>query len=83
MQRVIKLNKSIIKARKSGLLGSIILKFEPEIQLNISESELSQILGCPFRKSEILNEKGKLSLVIIRKCYVILNIPAEIYIHAS
>src|SRR3954471_23848538 len=51
------------------------IKFRLE-QLNMSESELSEILGYRSRKSEILSGKRKLSLAMIRKLVDKLNIPA-------
>ncbi len=57
------------------------IKFRME-QMNLSENELSNILGNRSRKSEILSGKRKLSLSMIRKLTEILNIPAEILIQA-
>ena len=51
-------------------------------QLNMSETELSNILGNRCRKSEILSGKRKLSLAMIRKLNQILHIPAEVLIQA-
>ena len=51
-------------------------------QMNLSESELSEILGHRSRKSEILSGKRKLSLAMIRKLNDVLHIPAEILIQA-
>lgn len=51
-------------------------------QMNMSESELSEILGARSRKSEILSGKRKLSLSMIRKLTEKLNIPAEVLIQA-
>ncbi|MFD0748506.1 type II toxin-antitoxin system HigA family antitoxin [Mucilaginibacter calamicampi] len=51
-------------------------------QLNMSETELSSILGNRSRKSEILSGKRKLSLAMIRKLNQILHIPAEVLIQA-
>lgn len=50
--------------------------------MNLSENELSNILGNRSRKSEILSGKRKLSLSMIRKLTEILNIPAEVLIQA-
>lgn len=55
------------------------IKFRIE-QMNISEGELSEILGSRSRKSEILSGKRKLSLAMIRRLKDKLNIPAEILI---
>lgn len=57
------------------------IKFRLE-QMNMSEVELSEILGARSRKSEILSGKRKLSLDMIRKLSEKLNIPAEILIQA-
>ena len=55
------------------------IKFRLE-QMNMSEAELSEILGNRFRKSEILSGKRKLSLTMIRKLNEALHIPAEVLI---
>lgn len=57
------------------------IKFRME-QMNLSENELSNILGNRFRKSEILSGKRKLSLSMIRKLTQTLKIPAEVLIQA-
>jgi HTH-type transcriptional regulator / antitoxin HigA len=57
------------------------IKFRIE-QMEMSEAELSSILGHRSRKSEILSGKRKLSLSMIRKLHDLLNIPAEILIKA-
>ncbi|MEX2594226.1 MAG: helix-turn-helix domain-containing protein [Anditalea sp.] len=57
------------------------IKFRME-QMNLSENELSDILGNRSRKSEILSGKRKLSLSMIRKLTEILKIPAEVLIQA-
>jgi len=49
-------------------------------QMNMKRSELSKILGTRSRTSEILNGKRKLSLSMIRKLNIELNIPAEVLI---
>lgn len=51
-------------------------------QMNISEADLSDILGYRSRKSEILSGKRKLSLAMIRKLNEALHIPAEVLIQA-
>lgn len=51
-------------------------------QMNMSEAELSEILGYRSRKSEVLSGKRKLSLSMIRKLNEALKIPAEILIQA-
>lgn len=57
------------------------IRFRVE-QMNLSENELSNILGNRSRKSEILSGKRKLSLSMIRKLTEVLNIPAEVLIQA-
>ena len=57
------------------------IKFRLE-QMNISEAQLSEILGYRSRKSEILSGKRKLNLAMIRKLNEMLNIPAEVLIKA-
>lgn len=49
-------------------------------QLNLSENELTKILGPYSLKSEFLSGKRKLSLAMIRKLNDKLNIPAEVLI---
>lgn len=49
-------------------------------QMNMSETELSEILGHRSRKSEILSGKRKLSLSMIRRLNEVLHIPAEVLI---
>lgn len=51
-------------------------------QMEMSEKELSEILGHRSRKSEILSGKRKLSLAMIRKLNEVLHIPAEVLIQA-
>jgi HTH-type transcriptional regulator/antitoxin HigA len=51
-------------------------------QMNMSEAELSKVLGYRSRKSEILSGKRKLSLAMIRKLNEVLHIPAEVLIQA-
>ena len=51
-------------------------------QINMSEAELSQILGSRSRKSEILSGKRKLNLTMIRKLTEKLQIPADVLIQA-
>ena len=55
------------------------IKFRME-QMNLSENELSDLLGTRSRKSEVLSGKRKLSLSMIRKLTDILHIPAEVLI---
>lgn len=62
---------------KPNPLAAIRFRME---QMNMSESELSVILGYRSRKSEILSGKRKLNLTMIRKIHSILRIPAEILI---
>jgi HTH-type transcriptional regulator/antitoxin HigA len=49
-------------------------------QLDLPESELSELLGARSKKSEILSGKRKLSLSMIRKLNERLKIPASILI---
>ena len=49
-------------------------------QMNLSEADLSKILGYRSRKSEILSGKRKLSLNMIRKLSDRLHIPAKVLI---
>ena len=51
-------------------------------QMNMSEVELSEILGYRSRKSEILSGKRKLNPSMIRKLTEKLHIPAEVLIQA-
>lgn len=57
------------------------IKFRME-QMNLTENELSDILGNRSHKSEILSGKRKLSLSMIRKLTKTLKIPAEVLIQA-
>lgn len=57
------------------------IKFRLE-QMNMSESELSTILGHRSRKSEILSGKRKLNLDMIRKLTERLHVPADVLIQA-
>ena len=58
---------------KSNPLEAIKFRLD---QMNMSEAQLTDILGHRSRKSEILSGKRKLSLSMIRKLYEILHIPA-------
>jgi HTH-type transcriptional regulator / antitoxin HigA len=55
------------------------IKFRME-QMNLSEADLSEILGHRSRKSEILSGKRKLSLNMIRRLKEKLKIPADVLI---
>ncbi len=57
------------------------IRFRME-QMQMTEADLSQVLGYRSRKSEILSGKRKLSLAMIRKLHEVLNIPAEVLIQA-
>jgi len=57
------------------------IKFRME-QMNLSENELSNLLGTRSRKSEVLSGKRKLSLSMIRKLADVLHIPANVLIQA-
>ena len=52
------------------------MKFRLE-QMGKNKSDLAEILGARSRQSEILSEKRKLSLQMIRKLHQVLHIPAE------
>jgi HTH-type transcriptional regulator / antitoxin HigA len=52
------------------------IKFKLD-QMGIDEKELTKILGCRSRKSEILSGRRKLSLSMIRELHNKLKIPAE------
>ncbi len=52
------------------------IKFRME-QMNISKTELGEILGYKSRVSEILNRKRKLTLEMVRNLHEKLNIPLE------
>jgi HTH-type transcriptional regulator/antitoxin HigA len=64
---------------KPNPLEAIKLRLD---QMNMSEAELSEILGYRSRKSEVLSGKRKLSLAMIRKLNEALKIPAEVLIQA-
>lgn len=55
------------------------IKFRME-QMNLSEAELSEILGFRSRKSDVFSGRRKLSLSMIRKLKDTLQIPAEVLI---
>lgn len=57
------------------------IRFRME-QMNLSENELSNLLGTRSSKSKIFSGKRKLSLSMIRKLTDILHIPAEVLIQA-
>ena len=57
------------------------IKFKME-QLNYSQNDLAKVIGLKSRASEILNKKRKLTLDMIRKLTVKLNIPSEVLIQA-
>lgn len=57
------------------------IRFRME-QMQMTEAELSKVLGYRSRKSEILSGKRKLSLDMIRKLHDVLHIPAEVLIQA-
>ncbi len=57
------------------------IKFRME-QLGYMQNDLSKILGQKSRASEILNKKRKLSLEMIRKLNLTLNIPTNVLIQA-
>jgi len=55
------------------------IKFRLE-QMNITEADLSKILGARSRKSEILSGKRKLTLAMIRKLHDKLSISADVLV---
>ncbi len=57
------------------------IKFRME-QMGYSQSDLVKIIGLKSRVSEILNKKRKLTLEMIRKIHVALNIPTEILVQS-
>jgi HTH-type transcriptional regulator/antitoxin HigA len=57
------------------------IKFRME-QMGYTQSDLVNIIGLKSRVSEILNKKRKLTLAMIRKIHLALNIPTEILVQA-
>ncbi len=57
------------------------IKFRME-QMGYTQSDLVKIIGLKSRVSEILNKKRKLTLEMIRKIHLALNIPTEILVQA-
>lgn len=55
------------------------IKFRME-QRGMNQKDLAAIIGYTSRVSEILNRKRKLTLDMIRKLHVALNIPTEVLI---
>lgn len=55
------------------------IKFRMD-QLGYRQRDLEPIIGHKSHVSEVLNKKRKLSLEMIRKLHVALNIPAEVLI---
>jgi HTH-type transcriptional regulator / antitoxin HigA len=55
------------------------IKFRME-QLGYGQSDLASIIGLKSRASEILSRKRKLTLDMIRKLHIALNIPTEILV---
>ncbi|MES2588690.1 MAG: helix-turn-helix domain-containing protein [Bacteroidota bacterium] len=53
------------------------IKFRME-QLGIKQKDLTESIGFASRVSEILNKKRKLTLEMIRKLHVQLNIPTQV-----
>lgn len=51
-------------------------------QMGYTQSDLVKIIGLKGRVSEILNKKRKLTLEMIRKIHLALNIPTEILVQA-
>lgn len=57
------------------------IKFRME-QMGYTQSDLVKIIGLKSRVSEILNKKRKLTLEMIRKIHLALNIPTEILVQS-
>lgn len=57
------------------------IKFRME-QLNYNQADLAKVVGLKSRASEILNEKRKLSLDMIRRLHDKLNIPTDVLIQS-
>ena len=57
------------------------IKFRME-QMGYTQSDLVKIIGLKSRVSEILNKKRKLTLEMIRKIHLAINIPTEILVQA-
>ncbi|MBA2408196.1 MAG: helix-turn-helix domain-containing protein [Chitinophagales bacterium] len=57
------------------------IKFRME-QMGYNQTDLGKIIGLKSRASEILSRKRKLSLEMIRKLNVKLNIPTEVLIQS-
>ncbi|MFM2386657.1 MAG: hypothetical protein RL660_1414 [Bacteroidota bacterium] len=55
------------------------IKFRME-QMDISQNDFAEIVGLKSRASEILNRKRKLTLAMIRRINVRMNIPTDILI---
>jgi HTH-type transcriptional regulator/antitoxin HigA len=67
----------IFPIKKTNPIEAIKFRLD---QMNMSEAELSEILGHRSRKSEILSGKRKLNLSMIRKLNEKLGIPADVLI---
>ncbi|EOR94645.1 HTH_3 family transcriptional regulator protein [Arcticibacter svalbardensis MN12-7] len=57
------------------------IKYRME-QLGYTQNDLAKVIGLQSRVSEILNRKRKLTIEMIRKLNVSLNIPTDILIQA-
>ena len=57
------------------------IKFRME-QLGYNQTDFAKVIGLKSRASEILNNKRKLSLQMIRQIHDQLNIPTEVLIQA-
>jgi HTH-type transcriptional regulator / antitoxin HigA len=55
------------------------IKFRME-QMDISQNDFAEIVGLKSRASEILNRKRKLTLAMIRRINMSMNIPTDILI---
>lgn len=56
-----------------------VIKYRME-QLGYKPKDLEEIIGLKSRVSEILNQKRKLTLVMVRKVHHALNIPTDLLI---
>jgi HTH-type transcriptional regulator/antitoxin HigA len=49
-------------------------------QMGYKQKDLAEIIGLKSRVSEILNRKRKLTLDMIRKLHLAMNIPTEVLV---
>jgi HTH-type transcriptional regulator/antitoxin HigA len=55
------------------------IKFRME-QMGYTQNDLAKVVGLKSRASELLNKKRKLTLDMIRKLHISLNIPTDVLI---